>query len=827
MDNIAASGTAVPESVPARPPLPPQQLRWRCDPGTLRFETTSEVPPLESMVGQDRGSRAVDFGISLDHPGYNIFVAGPRGTGRSTVVRQRLREAAARRPAPADWCYLHNFQDPYRPIAVRLPAGQAPELKQDMDRFIAGCHREIPRVLESEQFQERRGAIVKRLENQRDALLETLRQTAEQREFSTQITPMGVVNVPMLGPGKPLTPEAFELLPESKQAEIRAAGQELQRLTEDCMLDIRRLERETREQLRTLEREAALFAVGHLLGELRTRYAAHARVVEHLRAVENDLLDHLDEFRSAEPRESPPFISASADERYRVNVLVSQGKDAGAPVVFEPNPTYYNLLGRIDYRAMVGAMATDFTLVKPGALHRSNGGFLAIQARDLLVNPFAWDALKRALRDAEIRVENLGEQFSSFPTASLKPEPIPLNVKVVLIGDLLTYLLLFRLDEDFAKLFKVKSEFAAAMPRTDEAVADYAAFISTQARALDLRPFHRDAVALVIEHGARLDEHQQRLSTRFNAVCNLIVEAHHWAKEAGSDLVRAEHVSRALTEQDGRAGLIEDEVQRLIDEGTINIDTSSEVVGQVNGLSILDLGDFSFGRPSRITARTGLGSEGVVNIEREVKLSGPTHNKGVLILSGYLLGAYAQQRPLAVSARLTFEQVYDEVEGDSASGAELCALISSLADVPIRQNIAMTGSVNQRGEIQAVGGVTRKVEGFFAVCRARGFTGQQGVIIPESNVRHLMLEPEVVEAAERGEFHVWAVRTIDEALEVLTGVAAGARSAEGSYPDESIHGRAANRIAEFARRLAELTGRPLAEPAATSLGIRQDGENSP
>jgi predicted ATP-dependent protease len=782
--------------------LSAEQLRWRCDPEGLAFETTDDVPPLENMVGQERGVEALGFGLSLEAPGYNLFIAGPTGTGRTTTGKSQIERAARHRPAPPDWCYLHNFRDPYQPIAVPLPTGRGPELARDLEQFITTCQRAIPKAFEGEPYERRRATLLQNLQNQRDTLLKELRMVAEQLGFAIQLTPAGFVTVPLGPSGKPLSPEAFDLLPDERQADVRAKSEALHQKVDEALAVLRRLERETQEALRALDREAALFAVGPRLAGLRQKYADQPRLIEHLDAIQADLVEHLDDFRQPE---GGPGGHAPSFERYRANALVTHTPADGAPVVFEPNPTYYNLLGRIDYRATFGAMYTDFTFIKPGALHRANGGFLILQARDLLLSPFAWDALKRSLRDGEVRVENLGEQFSAFPTAALKPEPIPLQVKVVLIGDLFTYMLLYRLDEDFRKLFKVKAHFSHDMERSDEAVQAYAAFISGQVQAHGLLPFDRAAVARVVEYGVRLAEDQGRLATRFNAVAELVVEASYWARQAGTERVQQAHVDRALAVQERRLDLYEQEIQRLIEQGTIAIDTQSAVVGQVNGLSVLDLGDYAFARPSRITARVGMGTDGVVNLEREAKLSGPTHSKGVLILSGYLLGQYGQERPLGLSARLAFEQTYSEVDGDSASSAELYALLSSLAELPLKQGIAVTGSINQRGEIQAVGSVTLKIEGFFAVCQAHGLSGEQGVIIPEANVRHLMLKPAVVEAVARGQFHVWAIRGVDEGIELLTGVPAGARQADGSYPEGTVHARVQARLAGFAARLAELS----------------------
>jgi predicted ATP-dependent protease len=784
--------------------LSPDQLRWRCDPDTLGFETTDQIPPIEAMVGQARGLDALEFGLGLDVPGYNIFVAGPAGTGRSTAVRSQIQHAASGRPAGPDWVYVHNFTDPYEPIAIQLPAGRGPQLAADLDQFIVACRREIPKLFQSDEYQQRRLAALQAVQEHRDALLSALQQYGEQLGFVMQFTPSGIVTLPALAPGQPMTPEGYELLTDEKKAELRTKGQQLQHKVDETMLAVHRADREGHEQLQVLEREGALFAVGHLLEELRQRWADAPAVRTHLAAIQADLLDHLDEFRGDEaPPGGPSFGPRQpSSDRYRVNALVTRASDSGPPVVFEPNPTYYNLVGRIDYRAAAGGMYTDFTLINPGALHRANGGYLVVQARDLLQSPFAWEVLKRSLRGGEVRVENMGEQTSPVPTSSLKPQPIPLQVKVVLIGDPTTYLLLYGLDDDFRKLFKVKAQFAHAMDRSPEAIQAYAAFICSQAAEGGWPPFDKEAVARIVEFGARQAEDQGRLSTIFNGVSELITESGHRARSAGAPRVTAEHVDHALRERERRLNLPEDEMQRAIDAGTIVIDTVSQIVGQVNGLSVLDLGDYAFARPSRITARVGIGADGVVDIEREVELSGPTHSKGVMILSGYLLGTYATDHPLALSARLAFEQVYSGVDGDSASSAELYALLSALAELPIKQSIAVTGSVNQRGEIQAVGGVTTKIEGYFAVCRARGLTGEQGVLIPAANVRHLMLKPAVVEAVEKGLFHVWSASTIAEGIELLTGVPAGARLANGTYPEGTVHARVEHRLRDMADRLA-------------------------
>ncbi|HET7768739.1 MAG TPA: AAA family ATPase [Chloroflexota bacterium] len=804
---------------PRLQPLPVECLRWRCDPSGLGFETTAEVPPLETTVGQERGADAISLALAVQSEGYNVYVAGATGTGRTTTVRHEVGRTAAARPPADDWCYLHNFADPARPVAVRLPAGRAPHLAADLDALIAGCRREIPRVFRGEEYTERRNELIRQTQSQRERHFDEMRKEAEAEEFNLRVDPNGVLTVPILDDGKPATAERFAQLSDERRAELREKAQRLDRMIESHLEAVQRLDRALSEQLATLDRDTLLATVGHLLEALRIGYAAVPPVLEHLDAIQEDLLKRIDDVRAPEHAEQsggaeeqaglpavlmPP---SSPHDRYRANVFVTHTPTNGAPFVFEPNPTYYNLIGRIDYRATLGAMTTDFTLIRPGALHRANGGFLVLEARDVLLNPFAWEALKRALRDGEVRTENLGEQYSAFPTATLKPQPVPLGVKVLLIGDLSTYMLLYHLDDDFRKLFKIKAHFGPEIERTPGNERAYAAFVSAQVRAHRLPPFRAEAVAGVLERAARLAEHQERLSTAFSDLAEVVVEAAHWARAEGASMVGAPHVRRALAEQERRLNLAEEEMRRLLRERTIVVATSGLAVGQVNGLSILNLGDYSFAHPSRITARTGMGSEGVVNVEREAKLSGPTHSKGVLTLTGYLIGAYAQERPLAVSARLAFEQVYSGIDGDSASSAELYALLSSLSGIPIRQSIAVTGSVNQHGVVQAIGGVTQKVEGFFAACAQDGLTGEQGVLIPEANVPHLMLKDEVVDAVARGQFHVWAVRTIDEGIELLTGVPAGERLPDGTYPEDTVHGCVQRRLTSLATRLAEFADR--------------------
>ncbi len=795
--SIALPVTSVP------PSLPTEDLRWRCDPATLPFRSTDDVPPLEGVRGQQRAIDAIELGLHIDDPAHNVYVAGPGGTGRNTATLDLLKRAAADRPAGSDWCYLHSFDDPYRPVAVELAAGKGRELAADLDDLVARCRADIPKLFDGAEYERRKTDGLRKIAETRDALLEALREQASALGFGIEQTPMGILTVPLVD-GKPIGPDAFALLTEERKMRIAAASGELRDKVDATVRSLRQLDREAHEAVHAVDRELTLFAVGHVIDALRVKYEGHAAVVRHLDAIREDIVDHLDEFRHPDEADAQQiFASPRAWTRYGANVLVARDPAEGAPVVSEPNPTYANLVGRVDYRATLGVMQTDFRYIRPGALHRANGGYLVIQAHDLLASPYSYEGLKRALRDHEVRIENPIDQLLGVPTATLKPEPVPVRVRVVIIGDLLTYSLLRRFDEDFAKLFKIKAEFTPFMELAPDGIRTYAAFVAKTVRERELPAFSAGAVARIVEEGARLVAHRSRLAARFSQIEDIVVEAAVVAKRAGAPMVRAEDVSAAIAARRHRGDLLEQELQRMIEEGTIRVETGSAVTGQVNGLSVIDLVDYAFARPSRITARTGPGLDGVVDIEREVELSGPTHSKGVLTLAGYLLGKYGGSRPLALSARLTFEQSYSGVEGDSASSAELYAILSSLADAPVRQGVAVTGSVDQRGVVQAVGGVNEKIEGHFAVCKAAGLTSDQGVVMPRANVRHLMLDDEVVDAVAAGRFHVWAIDDVDEGIELLTGVPAGTPQPDGTYPSGSIHARVQARLAEYASLLAE------------------------
>jgi len=783
-------------------PLEPAALRQRCDPTQFPFETTAEVEDLMDVLGQARAVEAVRFGIGIRREGYNLFALGPEGTGKYSVVRQFLERNATEQSPPADWCYIHNFADPHKPYALRLPPGSGVKLRREMERLVEELRTAIPAAFESEHYRTRRQEVEEEFRERQEKELGEVQRQAQERGIALMRTPMGLAFAPLRG-GEVVSPEEFQRLPPQEQERVQADVAMLQERLQKSLSQMPQWERERRDKVKELSREVTVFAVGHLIEELRRAYADVPAVVNYLCAVEQDVIDNVDEFRS--PPEAVPAPPPAPVEglparpptrldggpaffrRYRVNVLVDHSQANGAPVIYEDHPIVQNLVGRIEYTAQMGALVTDFNLIKAGALHRANGGYLILEARKMLLQPFAWEELKRALRSQEIRLEALGQMLSLISTVSLEPEPIPLDVKVVLLGERPLYYILYELDPDFAELFKVAADFEEQIDRTVDNHLLYARMIGTLARKEGLQPFDRGAVARVIEQSARIAGDAEKLSTHWRSIADLLREADYWAGEVGHQVVSAGDVQRAIDAQIHRADRVRERVQEEIRRGTVLMETQGVKIGQVNGLSVVTLGQFAFGRPSRITARVRLGRGEVVDIEREVALGGPIHSKGVLILSGYLGARYARDRPLSLSASLVFEQSYSGVEGDSASSAELYALLSALADLPIKQSLAVTGSVNQHGQVQAIGGVNEKIEGFFDVCRAQGLTGQQGVLIPASNVKHLMLRHDVVDAVAAGQFHVFPVETVDQGIERLTGIPAGERDDQGEFPSGSVN----------------------------------------
>jgi predicted ATP-dependent protease len=777
--------------------LPASALRRVCDPAALGFAATDAVDPLSAHVGQERADEAIAFGLEADLPGYNVFATGPVGTGKRTALEAAMRRVAASAVAPGDIVYVHNFRDPTRPIAVTLATGAGRELAADMRRFLADARRELTAAFESETYAERQRQATEPLDHAQEAALAELRERARAGGIAVELTPAGIMTVPLRGV-HPMSPQEFSQLPEAVRARYQASVEQLQPQLQAFVARMRALQREGREALRVLEREVGLFAVGHLIDELKERHRESDKLVAWFDAVAEDVIENLPQFQAAggeQPQGSQDLLAAIGRDpdavlaRYQVNQFVSHELDGGAPVIVETNPTYANLFGRIEHHGVLGGgFVTDHRLLRAGAVHRANGGYLMLPAAEVFSQPLVWPKLKAVLRAGAIRLENPAEQYALIPSASLAPEAIGLDLKVVLVGSPQLYALAYAIDEDVRRLFRVKAEFDWRAAWDGEAERGYAAFLSSRARSDGIRHFDAGGVARMVEHGARLAESQEWLSTSFSEIAALAGEASYLAAREERDLVGAEHVERAIERKIRRSDLVERRLLDMVAEGALLLDFDGERIGQINGLAVLDLGDYAFGRPVRITASAGPGRGALVSIEREAELSGHIHDKGFLTLSGYLRRRYGADRRIALGATLTFEQSYDQIDGDSAACAELYTLLSAIAGVPLRQDIAVTGSVNQNGEVQAIGGVNEKIEGFFRACSLAGLTGAQGVLIPAANARHLMLHAEVTEAVSAGRFHVWTATRIDEGLALLTG-----------RPAEAIHARVEERLTKWER----------------------------
>ncbi len=786
--------------------LPAEKLRIECAPKCVRCETTEEMTILEEIIGQERAVRALKFGLEIKERGFNIYVAGLPGSGRTTAVKDFLEEIAKGKPVPPDWCYVNNFSDPFVPKSIKLPLGRGKEFQKNIKNFIDEVRSVLPKAFESEDYGTKRDAVIRAIEEERAGLVAQLNEKAQKEGFVIQSTPIGLLIIPVVK-GKPLSDQELLALPPQIRHEIEKKREKLKAELRSAMRQLRGLERKGNEAIQKLNREVALYAIGHLVDGLTEKYEEFPDVKTHLEDVRNDIIENVSLFIK-EPKAPPvpipvPWLKELPFKKYEVNIIVDNSDLKGAPVVIELNPTYQNLFGRIEKEAQFGVLTTDFTMIRGGSLHKANGGYLVIPAEEVLRNMFSYDSLKRTLMNERITIEEAGERLGFITTKGLRPEPIPLDIKVVLIGNPVLYQQLYLLDMDFKELFKVKADFDTTMDRTDENVRKYAAFVCTLCRKEKLRHLHASGVAKIVEYGSRLAQDQKKLSTTFGEVADIIREANFYALHENSDYVTADHVKKAIDEKVYRSNLIQKKIEEMIERNVLLIDTEGEAVGQVNGLSVMSLGDFSFGVPSRVTASIGLGREGIIDIQREAKMAGPIHTKGVMILSGYLAEKYARDKPLGLSARLVFEQSYGMVEGDSASSTELYGLLSALSGLPIKQSIAVTGSVNQKGEVQAIGGVNEKIEGFFEVCKAKGFTGEQGVLVPESNVQNLMLKEEVVEAVRQGKFHIYPVKNIDQGIEVLTRAKSGARRPDGTFEEETINYRVDKSLKAMAEKLRE------------------------
>lgn len=785
--------------------LLPKKLRWSCDPKQFSFKTTKELPDLVDAVGQERALRSIEFGLGVQDAGFNLYISGETGTGRTSTIRNLLKIRAKNEPAPQDWLYVFNFKDADSPVCLSLPAGRGNEFAEDMKELVEAFRKDIPKALESREYESRRNEILEHYQTDNNELFENLEQESEENGFTLQRTVSGLVIVPQKD-GHNFTQEEYEALTEEEREKIEELGKLLTEKLNEVLRQVRDNEKATKDALSQADRDLGMSCLGHRLDPLREKYTGLEKVLTYLEAVQEDILKNLEDFKPQPPQPQIPGLKFQRQEptfeRYSVNLFVDNRENEGAPIVFESNPTYNNLFGRIEHVMQYGGVAvTDFTMIKSGALHRANGGYLVIDAREVLINPFVWDALKRCIRTAEIRIEDVLEQYRFMTMVTQKPEPVPLQAKIILVGTPWIYYLLYYLDPDYRKFFKVKAEFDSRVTRTPEVMNEYALFIATLCREKKLLHFDRSGVACLLEYTARMVDDQDKLSSRFMEIADFAREASFWAQRDGHKVVKCSDVRRAADEQLYRVNRIEERMQELFDNGTIMVDTDGEAAGQINGLSVISLGDHTFGRPSRITARTWLGQAGMVNIEREVKLSGPIHDKGVLILTGWLGGMFATKHPLSLSASICFEQSYDGVEGDSASSTELYALLSAISGVPLKQGIAVTGSVNQHGMIQPIGGVNHKIEGFYAVCKAKGLTGNQGVMIPKTNERHLMLNEEVVEAVNKGRFHVWSIETIEQGIELLTGIPAGKADKNGKFEKGTLYNLVAHNLKRMHDRM--------------------------
>ncbi len=781
--------------------VPVKKLRWQCDPKSLRFKTTDELKSCEEIIGQERALKAIKLGLEVKAPGYNIYVAGLTGTGKTTTIKCILEEIDTEGPIPNDICYVHNFSHPDSPMVLRLSAGKGVAFAHDMDSMVKYLRKNLPQIFESQEYKRRIKELVADIHGRSKDLFKNLEEKILKEGFSVVQVQMGPFSRPEIQPvikEKAISWNQLDTLVQNgeidrKESEkLRKKHEELSEEMEKAVQESRKMEKEAQKAISDLEHKYCSPVIRDIINDLKGKYPAGA-ISKYLDGVEDHILQNLERFNEKEVKEQqsilPGIMAEPRDEflEFKVNVAVDNSNLKRIPVVIETAPNYKNLFGTIERSIdRSGVSHTDFTKIKAGSILKANGGFLVLNLRDTLIEPGVWVVLKRTLKNRKLDIQTY-DPFYLFTTSTLKPEPVDVDVKVVIVGDAYLYQLLYFYDEEFKKIFKVKADFDTVMTKDDKAIKKYASFVKKICDDEEMMPFTNSGVAEVIEYAVRLAGRQNKISSRFSDIADLLREAQYWAKEDGSKVIDGKHVNKALDEKIYRSRMIEDKIQEMIEEGVLMIDIEGEKLGQVNGLSIYNLGDYSFGRPSKITAEVSMGRAGIINIEREADLSGKTHNKGVLIIGGYFRGKYAQDKPLSMSASLAFEQNYSGVDGDSASSTEIYAILSELSDLPLRQDIAVTGSVNQKGEIQPIGGVNQKIEGFFEVCKAKGFTGEQGVMIPHQNVDDLMLKPEVVEAVKAGKFHVYHIKTIDEGIEILTGIHAGQKRKDGKYTKDTVN----------------------------------------
>lgn len=782
------------------------QVYKTCDLRQLKFKTTDDLAPCTDYIGQERAIEAIHFGLGMDFRGYNLYLSGPTGVGKTTTIETILSSIAKDKPSPTDWCYVFNFQVPNEAKAIELPKGKGKEFKRDMNEFLQELKIDIPKAFESNEFEEEKQSTLGAVQKEKNNLFEELQKRALESEIQVQFSPTGIITIPLIE-GTAVTQENYASLDDQTKEKIKEKKEKVDLEVAEMLKIARKLEKQAAEKVKELEKKVALFSVRDLIDSIREKYKTHPQVIDYFDQLQKHILENIENFLPAKPpqaglpmqmpmrmpQQEPTFIE------YKVNVFVDNSNTDGAPVIFETNPTYTNLFGTIEKEAKFGALVTDFTMIRSGSLVKASGGYLILDALDLFKYPFVWDSLKKALENEELRIEDTYELYGFSSTVGIKPEPVRLNVKVVIAGNSHLYSMLYAYDEDFRKLFKAKADFDYIVDRTDLTLSQYSCFLKSVCDRDGLNKFDRSGVETVIEYSSRLAGDQNKLSVEFGSITKILKEADYWAKvDNKSKAIKRQHVEKAIEEKIYRSNMVEEKIQEMIAKGSILIDTSRLVVGQINGLAVYNMGDYAFGKPSRLTCETYMGTEGLINIDRRARLSGNIHDKGVLILSGYIGTKYAQKKPLSLSASIGFEQSYDTIDGDSASTAELVVLLSSLSGIPIKQSFAITGSVNQKGQIQPIGGVNEKVEGFYDVCKSKGLTGDQGVIIPHQNVKNLMLKKEVVQAVKDKVFHIYPVESVDQAVELLTGKEAGSRGSTGKFKTGTINYLVDKKLREFA-----------------------------
>ncbi len=782
------------------------KLRGWCDPDSLGVQSAKDINlKKQLLVAQDKAVKGIAFGLKMPGNDYNLYVAGPDRTGLTFIAKTYIEKVAKKARPPSDWCYVYNFQEPDTPRFLELRRGMGLKLKEDIAGFLEEIKTEIHDVFESEGYNKEKEAITKATTTKRNELISQLEKKVNLGGFVLNISQTGMMIIPSKD-GKPMDDKAIAALPEEERKRLQEVSQDLHKEMKEALRGIRNLDRELKEKIKELDNKIALYRVGHLIEELETTYKNSREALDYLKEMKDDIILKIDDFKQKQPITAGTFLMPQIEPgftRYEVNVLIDNSKLKGAPVIIETNPTYPNIFGRIEKHAQFGTLFTDFSMIKPGALHRANGGYLIIKAIDLLRSPGSWTALKRAIKNSEIRIEDLAEEMGFISTKTLKPMPIPLSVKVVLIGDPHIFHLLYSFDSDFKKMFKVKAQLDDNIRKSNRQIKNYLFYIAKVCEEGHLLDIDKKGLARIIEYASELVGNQQKMSLKLPEIKDLVVEADFWAKEQGRTLIELRDIEKAIDEKMGRSNLTEKKIQEMIEDETLYIQTKGNVVGQVNGLSLYDLGDYTFAKPIRITATATPGKEGVVDIEREAKMSGNVHTKGILIMESYLKNKYALDKPLALSASVTFEQSYGMIDGDSASVAELFAILSCLSNKPINQGIAVTGSVSQLGECQPIGGVTKKIQGYFDVCKVRGLTGAQGVIIPKRNMNDLMLKKEVISAVEKGKFHIYAIERMDEGIEILTGVRAGKRDKKGNYPKNTLNNLVMQRLKTMSESIRE------------------------